>query len=153
MSDAADDHVSLDPAALESLLHDVPLEVTVELGRTRMNLSELAGRLGPGSIITGNCRSSAVNSIAAINSRNDSSRSVGGRKTCNFPSRTSTHKAVGMTDEASSKRVSTVTGLPPRSIAMSDTAGSSLFKSSAQANPSAMPFRYLPVPDAAPAYC
>lgn len=52
MSDTADDNVSLDPAALESLLHDVPLEVTVELGRTRMNLSELAARLGPGSIIT-----------------------------------------------------------------------------------------------------
>ncbi len=41
-----------DPQALESLLHDVPLEVTVELGRVRMNLAELAGRLGPGSIIT-----------------------------------------------------------------------------------------------------
>ena len=41
-----------DPAALEALLHDVPLEVTVELGRIRMNLSELAARLGPGSIIT-----------------------------------------------------------------------------------------------------
>jgi flagellar motor switch protein FliN/FliY len=51
MSDAADPG-TFDPAALESLLHDVPLEVTVELGRARMNLSELAGRLGPGSIIT-----------------------------------------------------------------------------------------------------
>jgi flagellar motor switch protein FliN/FliY len=40
-----------DPQALEALLHDVPLEVTVELGRIRMNLSELAARLGPGSII------------------------------------------------------------------------------------------------------
>jgi flagellar motor switch protein FliN/FliY len=43
---------SFDPKQLEALLHDVPLEVTVELGRVRMNLSELAARLGPGSIIT-----------------------------------------------------------------------------------------------------
>jgi flagellar motor switch protein FliN len=43
---------SFDPQQLEALLHDVPLEVTVELGRIRMNLSELAARLGPGSIIT-----------------------------------------------------------------------------------------------------
>jgi flagellar motor switch protein FliN/FliY len=42
---------SFDPKQLEALLHDVPLEVTVELGRVRMNLSELAARLGPGSII------------------------------------------------------------------------------------------------------
>ncbi len=47
-----------DPAAitdvkrLEMLLHDVPLELTVELGRVKLSLSELAGRLGPGSIIT-----------------------------------------------------------------------------------------------------
>jgi flagellar motor switch protein FliN len=51
MSDSLDEN-SFDPQALEELLHDVPLEVTVELGRVRMNLSELAGRLGPGSIIT-----------------------------------------------------------------------------------------------------
>lgn len=43
---------SFDPKQLEALLHDVPLEVTVELGRVRMNLSELTARLGPGSIIT-----------------------------------------------------------------------------------------------------
>lgn len=41
-----------DPAQLEALLHDVPLEVTVELGRIRMNLSDLAAHLGPGSILT-----------------------------------------------------------------------------------------------------
>ena len=41
-----------DPQALEALLHDVPLEVTIELGRIRLNLSELAARLGPGSNIT-----------------------------------------------------------------------------------------------------
>ena len=46
------DAQAFDPKALEALLHDVPLEVTVELGRVRMNLSELAARLGPGSIIT-----------------------------------------------------------------------------------------------------
>ncbi len=40
------------PQALESLLHDVPLDVTIELGRARMSISELASRLGPGSIIT-----------------------------------------------------------------------------------------------------
>jgi len=50
MSDALTE--PFDPAALEALLHDVPLEVTVELGRVRMNLSELAAHLGPGSIIT-----------------------------------------------------------------------------------------------------
>ena len=50
MSDSLDEN-SFDPQALEALLHDVPLEVTVELGRARMNLSELASRLGPGSII------------------------------------------------------------------------------------------------------
>ena len=41
-----------DVKRLETLLHDVPLELTVELGRIRLSLSELAGRLGPGSIIT-----------------------------------------------------------------------------------------------------
>jgi flagellar motor switch protein FliN/FliY len=51
MSETMDDS-GFDPAALEALLHDVPLELTVELGRIRMNLSELAARLGPGSIIT-----------------------------------------------------------------------------------------------------
>jgi flagellar motor switch protein FliN/FliY len=51
MSDSAED-TAFDPQALESLLHDVPLDVTIELGRTRLNISELAARLGPGSIIT-----------------------------------------------------------------------------------------------------
>jgi flagellar motor switch protein FliN/FliY len=51
MSETFDDQV-FDPAALEALLHDVPLELTVELGRIRLSLSELASRLGPGSIIT-----------------------------------------------------------------------------------------------------
>lgn len=51
MSDSLDNG-SFDPGAIEALLHDVPLEVTVELGRSRMNLSELAAHLGPGSIIT-----------------------------------------------------------------------------------------------------
>jgi flagellar motor switch protein FliN/FliY len=51
MSDSIDDN-GFDPQALEALLHDVPLDLTVELGRIRMSLSELAARLGPGSIIT-----------------------------------------------------------------------------------------------------
>ena len=51
MSESFDDQ-GFDPAALEALLHDVPLELTVELGRIRLSLSELAARLGPGSIIT-----------------------------------------------------------------------------------------------------
>jgi len=51
MSESVDDQ-QFDPQALEALLHDVPLEVTVELGRVRMNLSQLASHLGPGSIIT-----------------------------------------------------------------------------------------------------
>jgi flagellar motor switch protein FliN len=37
--------------AMESLLHDVPLEVSVELGRVRLPLGELAARLTPGSVI------------------------------------------------------------------------------------------------------
>jgi len=51
MSDSADE-THFDPQALETLLHDVPLDVTIELGRARLNISELAARLGPGSIIT-----------------------------------------------------------------------------------------------------
>jgi flagellar motor switch protein FliN/FliY len=51
MSESMDDN-EFDPAQLEALLHDVPLELTVELGRIRLSLSELAARLGPGSIIT-----------------------------------------------------------------------------------------------------
>ena len=46
------DDNTFDPQALEALLHDVPLDLTVELGRIRLSLSELAARLGPGSIIT-----------------------------------------------------------------------------------------------------
>ena len=51
MSESIDGN-NFDPQALEALLHDVPLELTVELGRIRLSLSELAARLGPGSIIT-----------------------------------------------------------------------------------------------------
>ncbi len=50
MSDSTAEN--FDPRAIEALLHDVPLEVTVELGRARLNLSELAAHLGPGSIIS-----------------------------------------------------------------------------------------------------
>jgi flagellar motor switch protein FliN len=41
----------MDGESLKSLLHDVPLELAVELGRITLNLSDLAARLGPGSII------------------------------------------------------------------------------------------------------
>jgi flagellar motor switch protein FliN len=41
----------VDTGAMESLLHDVPLEVSVELGRVRLSLGELASRLAPGSVI------------------------------------------------------------------------------------------------------
>lgn len=47
----SDNPAPLDARKLESLLHDVPLEVTVELGRIKLTLSELASRLGPGSVI------------------------------------------------------------------------------------------------------
>ncbi len=42
---------SVDTAAMETLLHDVPLEVSVELGRARLPLGELAARLAPGQVI------------------------------------------------------------------------------------------------------
>lgn len=38
--------------SFELLLGDVPLEVSVELGRVTLSLRDIAGRLGPGSIIT-----------------------------------------------------------------------------------------------------
>lgn len=38
-------------ASLERMLGDVPLELTVELGRVTLSLRELAQRLGPGSVI------------------------------------------------------------------------------------------------------
>ena len=37
--------------SFEVLLRDVPLELSVELGRVTLSLRELAGRLGPGSVI------------------------------------------------------------------------------------------------------
>ncbi len=37
---------------LEQMLGDVPLELSVELGRITLSLREVAARLGPGSIIT-----------------------------------------------------------------------------------------------------
>ncbi len=39
-------------AIVEDLLHDVPVELSVELGRIQLPLRELAGRLAPGSVIT-----------------------------------------------------------------------------------------------------
>ncbi|HTE54159.1 MAG TPA: FliM/FliN family flagellar motor switch protein [Kofleriaceae bacterium] len=41
----------IDGESMKALLHDVPLELAVELGRVTLNLGELAARLGPGSII------------------------------------------------------------------------------------------------------
>ncbi|MCK6547728.1 flagellar motor switch protein FliN [Myxococcota bacterium] len=38
-------------ASFESLLSDIPLEVSVELGRARLTLRELSEHLGPGSVI------------------------------------------------------------------------------------------------------
>ncbi len=38
-------------ASLENLLGDVPVELSVELGRVTMTLKELLARLGPGSVI------------------------------------------------------------------------------------------------------
>jgi flagellar motor switch protein FliN/FliY len=46
-----DPTASIDGQSLKSLLHDVPLELAVELGRVVLNLNDLAARLGPGSII------------------------------------------------------------------------------------------------------
>ena len=40
-----------DPS-FETVLSDIPLELSVELGRVMLTLREVAGRLGPGSIIT-----------------------------------------------------------------------------------------------------
>jgi flagellar motor switch protein FliN len=40
-----------DATTMEALLHDVPLELSVELGRIYLTLGELAVRLEPGSII------------------------------------------------------------------------------------------------------
>ena len=40
----SDDGNNFDPQALETLLHDVPLDVTIELGRTRLNISELTSQ-------------------------------------------------------------------------------------------------------------
>ena len=36
---------------LETMLQDVPLQLTVELGRTTLSLGELTARLGAGSVI------------------------------------------------------------------------------------------------------
>ncbi len=42
---------ALPRASFQELLHDVPLEISVELGRASLNLRDLASRLGPGSVI------------------------------------------------------------------------------------------------------
>ncbi len=50
-SDDNDNMDAPDSASFQTLLGDVPLELTVELGRVTLSLREVAGRLGPGSII------------------------------------------------------------------------------------------------------
>jgi len=40
-----------DGASFENLLGDVPVELSVELGRVTMTLKDLLSRLGPGSVI------------------------------------------------------------------------------------------------------
>jgi flagellar motor switch protein FliN/FliY len=37
--------------SFQNLLQDVPLQLSVELGRVNLNLREVAARLGPGSVI------------------------------------------------------------------------------------------------------
>lgn len=49
--DAGTDGPPREDALFETLLKDVPLELSVELGRTTLTLREVAQRLGPGSII------------------------------------------------------------------------------------------------------
>ncbi|MCC7381312.1 MAG: flagellar motor switch protein FliN [Deltaproteobacteria bacterium] len=39
------------PAPLDAILGDIPVELSVELGRVTMSLRELMQRLGPGSVI------------------------------------------------------------------------------------------------------
>ena len=50
-SEASDPSAIIDTPAFEAVLGDVPLEMTVELGRIRMPLGEVIERLGPGSVI------------------------------------------------------------------------------------------------------
>jgi flagellar motor switch protein FliN len=42
---------AVDGQSFETLLSDVPLELSVELGRITLSLRDVAARLGPGSII------------------------------------------------------------------------------------------------------
>jgi flagellar motor switch protein FliN/FliY len=42
---------AVDGKSFETLLSDVPLELSVELGRITLSLRDVAARLGPGSII------------------------------------------------------------------------------------------------------
>ena len=42
---------SIDGISIESVLGDVPLDLTVELGRVKMPMSRIIERLGPGSVV------------------------------------------------------------------------------------------------------
>jgi flagellar motor switch protein FliN/FliY len=52
MSDESQKSITEPGASMEVLLGDVPLALTVELGRTTMTMREVASRLGPGSVLT-----------------------------------------------------------------------------------------------------
>ena len=49
--DGAPDGANGQSQSFETLLSDVPLELSVELGRITLSLRDVAARLGPGSII------------------------------------------------------------------------------------------------------
>lgn len=50
--DALDDGSGKPPgSSFAEMLGDVPLELSVELGRVQMTLKDIAARLGPGSVI------------------------------------------------------------------------------------------------------
>ena len=49
--DGAVDGAAAQGQSFETLLSDVPLELSVELGRITLSLRDVAARLGPGSII------------------------------------------------------------------------------------------------------
>jgi flagellar motor switch protein FliN/FliY len=43
---------AIETGAFEALLADVPVELSVELGRVKMSLRDVLARLGPGSVLT-----------------------------------------------------------------------------------------------------
>ena len=45
-------HIVESPQSLESMLSDVPLQISVELGRITLSLREVAERLTPGAVVS-----------------------------------------------------------------------------------------------------